>query len=84
MSTFTAENIAYLETGYFSKIITDYLSQSNSLKDAIELRKKVTTKRKVLVEQLEQQYFSIKTPDAVKHNISALKQENTFTVCTAH
>ena len=92
-----AENISYRETGYFSKIITDYLSQNNSLqnfyqhpaglqgiKDAIADRKKITTNRKVLVEQLEQQYLSIETSDAVKNNISALREENTFTICTAH
>lgn len=97
MSTFTTENISYRETGYFSKIITDYLSQNNSLqkfyqrpaslqgiKDAITDRKKINTNRKVLAEQLERQYISIETSDAVKHNISALKEENTFTITTAH
>ena len=97
MSTFSTENISYRETGYFSKIITDYLSQNTSLqnfyqhpaslegiKDAIAYRKKTTTNRQVLVEQLEQQYLSIQTSDAVKNNISALNDENTFTICTAH
>ncbi len=92
-----AEFISYQQTGYFSKIITDYLSQNNSLqnfyqhpfnlqgiKDAIADRKKINTNRKILAEQLEQQYISIETSDAVKHNISSLKQENTFTITTAH
>lgn len=92
-----AEFISYQQTGCFSKIIIDYLSQNNLLqnfyqhpfslqgiKEAIADRKKVSTKRKVLVEQLEQQYISIETSDAVKHNISALKEENTFTITTAH
>ena len=92
-----AEFISYQQTGYFSKIITDYLSQNTSIKifyqhpgsllgikDAIASRKKIITNRKVLVEQLEQQYLSIETSAAVKHNISALQQENTFTICTAH
>ena len=92
-----AEFISYQQTSYFSKIITDYLSQNNSLqnfyqhpanlrgiKEAITSRKKISTNRKLLVEQLEQQYHSITTSDTVKHNISALKEENTFTICTAH
>lgn len=97
MSTFKAENISYKETGYFSKIITDYLSQNNSLqnfyqhrsdlqgiKNAIESRKKINTNRQVLVEQLEQQYLSIDTSEKVKQNIAVLKDDNTFTICTAH
>ena len=97
MPTFTAENISYKETGYFTKIITDYLSQNNTLKnfyrhtvdlqgikDAIASRKNNKTNRKLLAEQLEQQYLSIETTGKVKQNIAALKDDNTFTVCTAH
>ena len=97
MSTFKAENISYKDTGYFSKIITDYLSQNNSLqdfyrhpaslqgiKDAIADRKKINTNRQLLAEQLLQQYLPIETSESVKNNIIALKDENTFTVCTAH
>ncbi len=99
-----AEYISYQETGYFSKIVTDYLSlqeesfgQNNSLqkfyqhscnvqgiKDAITSRKKFNTNRKLLVDQLELQYVDVVTSDKVKNNISALKDENTFTICTAH
>ncbi len=92
-----AEFISYQQTGYFSKIITDYLSQNSSLqnfyqhpvnlqgiKDVIADRKKIATNRKVLAEQLERQYISIETSDAVEQNISALKEENTFTITTAH
>ncbi|MBA3673420.1 MAG: bacillithiol biosynthesis cysteine-adding enzyme BshC [Chitinophagaceae bacterium] len=99
-----AEYISYQETGYFSKIVTDYLSlqeeslgQNNSLqnfyqhsynvqgiKDTISSRKKFNTNRKLLVDQLELQYVDVVTSDKVKNNISALKDENTFTICTAH
>jgi bacillithiol biosynthesis cysteine-adding enzyme BshC len=97
LSTFKAQNISYRDTGYFSKIITDYLSQNNLLqnfyqhpanlqgiKNAITGRKKINTNRQLLADQLEQQYFSVETSERVKNNIFALKDENTFTVCTAH
>ncbi len=96
-NSFSATYIPYEQTGYFSKIVTDYLSQNNSLqnfyqhpanlqgiKDAITSRKKFSTNRKLLVEQLEQQYLAVETSDKIKHNIIALKDENTFTICTAH
>ena len=99
-----SEYISYQETGYFSKIVTDYLSlqeeslgQNNSLqnfyqhsfnvqgiKNTISSRKKFNTNRKLLVDQLELQYADVVTSDKVKNNISALKDENTFTICTAH
>ena len=97
MSTFKAENIAYSETGYFSKIITDYLSQNpllqpfyshpsslNGVKEAIEKRRGTYTNRQLLVDQLLEQYASVETSEEVKENIKALLDENTFTVCTAH
>ena len=97
MSTFKAENIAYSATGYFSKIITDYLSQNLSLqpfyshppslhgvKDAIEKRSGYNTNRHLLVDQLREQYAPVETSEKVNENITALLDENTFTVCTAH
>jgi len=96
-NSFSATYIPYEGTGYFSKIITDYLSQNNSLqnfyqhpaslqgiKEAIAERKKINTNRKLLAKQLEQQYLSVETSDSVKNNISALMDESTFTICTAH
>ena len=96
-NSFTAEHIPYEQTGYFSKIVTEYLSQNTSLKqfyqhpvnlqgikDAIDSRKNFSTNRKLLVDQLENQYSNIETSDKVKSNISALIDVNTFTVCTAH
>ena len=40
--------------------------------------------RKVLVDELRNQYAPIQITAAVKANIDALLMENTFTVCTAH
>lgn len=97
MSTFKAENISYQETGYFSKIVTEYISQNNTLrnfyqypadllgiKDGITARKNYNTNRNLLAEQLEKQYLQVETGSKVKDNIAALKDENTFTICTAH
>ena len=93
----TAEFISYQQTGYFSKIITDYLSQNDSLKNfyqhpfnkegilsAIAERKKFNTNRKLLVEQIKLQYAPVQSFYKVKKNITALLDENTFTLCTAH
>ncbi len=96
-NNFSATNISYSQTGYFSKIVTDYLSQNNFLKNfyqhstdlegikkAILERKNFNTNRKLLVQELEDQYIFSEISDKVKVNITALLDENTFTVCTAH
>ncbi|HVZ97622.1 MAG TPA: bacillithiol biosynthesis cysteine-adding enzyme BshC [Chitinophagaceae bacterium] len=95
--SFQPSFITYEETGKFTKIIVDYLKGSAGLKDfytfevndygiesVIEAEKKYPTNRKLLADQLQQQYQGIEDCDAVKANIDALLRENTFTVCTAH
>ncbi len=95
--SFKAQYIPYSKTGSFSKIVTDYLSNVPALqsfynytpditgiKKAIADRKKYTTNRKVLVDELQKQYSSIQTSDRVKANVEQLLQDNTFTICTAH
>ena len=95
--SFPSTYLPYRQTGYFSKIITDYLSQNDFLKEfyrhtpdlqgirnAIAERKQFNTNRKVLAEQLQDQYAMVDTGEKVKANLAALLQENTFTVCTAH
>jgi bacillithiol synthase len=98
MSTaFHSTYIPYSETGKFSKIVLDYISGSDGLKNfyeykvnidglqsAIRERKKFNTNRQLLVEQLQVQYKDLKGLDHVKANIEALSDENTFSVCTAH
>jgi bacillithiol biosynthesis cysteine-adding enzyme BshC len=94
---FQSSYISYSETGKFTKIVLDYINQSDGLKDfyehavniegikaAIAQRKKFNTNRNLLVEQLHSQYKNINDCDSVKANINALLQENTFTICTAH
>ncbi len=90
-------NLSYHKTGFFSKIILDYLDQSDSLqpfykaspsvlgiKEIIESREAFKTDRKKLVACLKEQYKSLSPSAATVANIDSLLQENTFTVTTAH
>ena len=94
---FQSQYIPYLETGKFTKIIVDYINESDSLKpfyqhpvsldgikSAIAERQKFPGNRELLVEQFTNQYDGFEDCDAVKKNIHALLDKNTFTVCTAH
>lgn len=89
--------LSYESTGYFSKIVTDYLKQSEVLRSfyahpptmegvrkAIEARQGFATPRTVLVKSLEEQYASVDMDEQVKANIQSLLSPNTFTVVTAH
>lgn len=88
--------IHYKETGRFSKIILDYLEGSalhdfykhpvdlQGIKDAIADRNKFKTDRELLVEQLLKQYSSVPPSDKILSIINTLREENTYTICTAH
>jgi len=93
----TATRLPYKQTGYYSKIITDYLDQSPSIKpfykhpvsldgitSAIRSRKEFLTNRQVLVEVLKKQYSSIKMTAKVTENIELLLKDQCFTITTAH
>ncbi|MBS1935010.1 MAG: bacillithiol biosynthesis BshC, partial [Bacteroidetes bacterium] len=93
----TATNLSFEETGFFSKIIIDYLNKADELKpfykhpvsidgikSAIHARQQFNTNRKVLVEQLQLQYKTVASSKVVLHNINKLSEENTFTITTAH
>jgi bacillithiol biosynthesis cysteine-adding enzyme BshC len=93
----TADRIPYRQTGFFNKIIVDYLDQLSELKDfylhppslsgikkAIEERKNFKYNRNVLVQELKTQYKGVSSSDKVIRNIEALFSENTFTFTTAH
>jgi uncharacterized protein YllA (UPF0747 family) len=94
---FTAQRVPYQHTGYFSRIITDYLNGNEFLKnyyehpvtfsgieDAIIQREKFPTDRHLLVKSLETQYADLPIHDTVKKNLESLSDKNTFTVTTAH
>ncbi len=89
--------IPYKETGYFSKIVTDYLDHAEKLKpfyqyspniegikNAITARKNFNTDRNTLVEALRNQYCNIQLNQTQKTNLDLLLNENTFTITTAH
>jgi bacillithiol biosynthesis cysteine-adding enzyme BshC len=93
----TCTDLSYKETGAFSSIIIDYLEQHpnlspfyeypvdwNGFRSSIERRQTFKVNRPLLVEQLEQQYQLTGIHEAVQQHLDELKQENTFTVCTAH
>lgn len=90
-------HLPYQKTGYFSRIITDYLGQAAELSSfyahpvskeglaaAIRARKQSPIDRTVLVEALREQYQDVAAVPPVMENIDRLADENTFTVVTAH
>lgn len=90
-------NLSFEQTGYFSKIIIDYLNQSPAIKPfythpvtpegmaaAIQARQSVQPDRNLLVKELQEQYKGIETSALVQQNIQQLLQPNTFTITTAH
>jgi bacillithiol synthase len=93
----TSTRLQYSDTGFFSKIITDYLQKKkdiipfykhdttlDGIKAAIEERKKFAHHRSILVTELEKQYAGLPTTGPVQQNIRLLADENTFTITTAH
>ena len=90
-------HLPYRQTGYFSKIITDYLEQADALSPfyahpvshkgilaALGARQQFPVRRDLLVAALKQQYNGPAKAPAVAKNIDSLLQEQVFTVCTAH
>ncbi|RKR11396.1 bacillithiol biosynthesis cysteine-adding enzyme BshC [Flavobacterium sp. 90] len=91
--------ISYQTSGYFSKLIQDYLDQKSELKPLYNhfptlenFEKQITEKqanfdhanRIPLVETLKKQYQSIEVSDSTKQNIELLALPNTFTITTGH
>lgn len=93
----TSYRLPYRQTGYFTRIILDYLDQSagiqsffdhaptvSGIQKAIECRKLADVNRQVLVAELKKQYSSVQPDAKVKENIESLLSPNTFTITTAH
>lgn len=93
----TSTRLPYQQTGYFSRIITDYLEQADELspfyrhpvsaeglRQSLKARKGFRTDRAALVKALEEQYAGVDVAPRVRENIARLAEENTFTVTTAH
>jgi bacillithiol biosynthesis cysteine-adding enzyme BshC len=91
--------VTYQNSGYFSKLIIDYLDQKAELQSLYNRFPKVENfegqieeksanfpleNRKILVSALEKQYDSFEISEATSQNIQLLKQSNTFTITTGH
>ena len=91
--------ISYQKSGYFTKLIVDYLAEKSELKLLYnrypklenfknQLEEKAQNypveNRKNLVSSLENQYRSFQISDATKANISLLSNSKTFTITTGH
>ncbi len=86
----------YSETGYFSKIIVNYLNQDAQLKPFYNFEpslqniqqaivgREIFPFRKNLTQILKDQYASLPVTDLVNLNISRLSEDNSFTITTAH
>jgi len=85
------------ETGYFNKIVNDYVKQAEALQpfykyevsleglqEAVAARNQFPQQRDILVTALKEQYKDVQVSDALQANIELLLQENTFTVTAAH
>ncbi|MDO5637266.1 MAG: bacillithiol biosynthesis cysteine-adding enzyme BshC [Myroides sp.] len=92
-------SIPYSQTGYFSKLMIDYLNQDARLsplynrfptlenfKLQIEEKKHFFPEgnRKVLVDQLLSQYKNVAASNETLKNIKQLGESNTFTIVTGH
>ncbi|MBL7723067.1 MAG: bacillithiol biosynthesis cysteine-adding enzyme BshC [Chitinophagaceae bacterium] len=93
----TSTRLPYRQTGAFTKIAMDYIDQAESLKPffahpstiqgiqkAIDNRKKFSTNRELLVQELKKQYKGTAAGDKVSKSIELLLSADTFTVTTAH
>ena len=91
--------ISYQTSGYFSKLIQDYLDQKPELNSfynhfpTLENFEKQIAEKQInfdnanripLVETLKKQYQNIEISDATKQNIELLAHQNTFTITTGH
>ncbi|MEH6406014.1 MAG: bacillithiol biosynthesis BshC, partial [Leeuwenhoekiella sp.] len=91
-------HIPYQETGYFSKIICDYLDQKDQVKsfyhrfpDLEGFKEQILEKsafkaenRVILVDYLTKQYDNFEVSEATAENIKLLGESNTFTITTGH
>jgi bacillithiol biosynthesis cysteine-adding enzyme BshC len=91
-------HVPYRQTGYYSRIITDYLDQAEALSPfykhavsaagmgaALDARRSFPMgHRAVLAGALEEQYRDVTVAPLVKQNIERLRLGNTFTIVTAH
>lgn len=91
--------ISYQKSGYFTKLITDYLEEKSELKPLYNRFPKLEnfksqieekaqnypqTNRSILVKALHNQYTDFQISEATQANISLLSDSKTFTITTGH
>lgn len=91
--------VPFKETGYFSRLICDYLDQREELKPFFnrfplpenfeaQIKEKQQNypkaHRAVLVASLKEQYHGFETSEATRDNMASLSDDHTFTVVTGH
>ena len=92
--------ISYQKSGYFSKLMSDYLDEKTELKALYNRFPKLENfskqieeksvnfndknKRQVLVNSLNNQYKNFDVSDVTSKNIKLLNESNTFTITTGH
>ncbi len=91
--------ISYQKSGYFSKLMNDYLDEKTNLKALYNRFPKLESfseqiqekqnnfpfkNREILVDSLKKQYENIETSETTSNNINLLNEENTFTITTGH
>jgi bacillithiol biosynthesis cysteine-adding enzyme BshC len=91
--------VTYQNSGYFSKLITDYLDEKSELQSLYNRFPKIEhfqgqideknnnypfENRQILVSALEKQYENFEISEYTSQNIQLLKQSNTFTITTGH
>ncbi len=91
--------IPFQQTGYFSKLICDYLNEKEALQpffnrfphiEHFEAQLKEKSKsydsenRGVLVKALKSQYVHLKITERTQKHIESLSEQNTFTIVTGH
>jgi bacillithiol synthase len=93
---FEASSVPYEVTGYFSKIVLDYIAGDDALKPfyangssvkGVEqgiAERTFVCNRSLLVSELLKQYETATISGKVKDNIDRLADTGTFTICTAH
>ena len=94
---FKSTRLPYRQTGVFSKIVLDYIDQSETVKPfyslpptisgiqkAIKNRDSFPIDRVSLVEALRKQYTTVPLFKSVADNIESLLDGNTFTITTPH
>ena len=91
--------VTYQNSGYFSKLITDYLDEKSELQSLYNRFPKIEhfqgqideknnnypfENRQILVSALEKQYENFEISEYTSQNFQLLKQSNTFTITTGH